>query len=248
MLTVLWHDSEAKGFTDLIPEDWFSEEGTVKNTVHRVEGPHSEAYKAKCNVKVSGILAELDYAAFRKFNTKQGMSLGVMRLQFTDQDRRTVSQVFWKGLDAGEFLPASTTVGQMNETPGSSEAWFPEELPEGATCREGSVQRVLVNRYERDRQAREACIRHHGASCAVCAFDFGTVYGADYAGFIHVHHLRPLSDGGGEYVVDPITDLVPVCPNCHAIIHHGGRVRSIDEVRELLGKKGREKECHAPMR
>ncbi len=33
-------------------------------------------------------------------------------------------------------------------------------------------------------------------------------------GFIHVHHLKPLSEVGYEYRVDPIRDLRPVCPNC----------------------------------
>jgi hypothetical protein len=71
----------------------------------------------------------------------------------------------------------------------------------------------------------------------VCGFDFGAVYGAEFAGFIHVHHLRPLSEIRGEYVVDPVADLCPVCPNCHAVIHHGGRVRSVEEVRQLLGQQ-----------
>ena len=55
-----------------------------------------------------------------------------------------------------------------------------------------------------------------------------------FAGFIHVHHLRPLSEIRGEYMVDPVADLCPVCPNCHAVIHYGGRLRGIDEVRQLL--------------
>jgi 5-methylcytosine-specific restriction protein A len=60
------------------------------------------------------------------------------------------------------------------------------------------------------------------------------VYGAEFAGFIHVHHLRPLSEVASEHVVDPVADLCPVCPNCHAVIHYGGRLRSIEEVRQLL--------------
>jgi len=73
--------------------------------------------------------------------------------------------------------------------------------------------------------------------CVICGFDFGTVYGDDFRGFIHVHHLKPLSEIKKEYEVNPITDLRPVCPNCHAIIHYGGRLRSIDEVKQLLIKR-----------
>jgi 5-methylcytosine-specific restriction protein A len=60
------------------------------------------------------------------------------------------------------------------------------------------------------------------------------VFGPEAEGFIHVHHLIPLSTIGTEYLVDPINDLRPVCPNCHAVIHLGGGSRSIDEVREML--------------
>ena len=45
-----------------------------------------------------------------------------------------------------------------------------------------------------------------------------TTNGREAEGYIHVHHLRGLSDVGGEYVVDPVNDLRPVCPNCHAVL------------------------------
>ena len=69
------------------------------------------------------------------------------------------------------------------------------------------------------------------------------MYGELGKGFIHVHHLRPLSEVGGEYVVDPGADLRPVCPNCHAVIHHGGRLRDVEEVKQVLGKQGRPNEA-----
>ena len=34
-----------------------------------------------------------------------------------------------------------------------------------------------------------------------------------------VHHIKPLSEINEEYEVDPINDLIPVCPNCHAMLH-----------------------------
>ena len=62
--------------------------------------------------------------------------------------------------------------------------------------------------------ARRKCLEHYGFTCAVCDFDFAGVYGAIAKKFIHVHHKIPLSEIGKEYVVDPIKDLIPVCPNC----------------------------------
>ncbi|MFC1460592.1 HNH endonuclease [Microvirga arabica] len=54
--------------------------------------------------------------------------------------------------------------------------------------------------------------------------------------FIHIHHKRPLSLAGGPTLIDPKTDLAPLCPNCHAIVHLGKTVRSINLVRQMLGK------------
>jgi predicted HNH restriction endonuclease len=98
---------------------------------------------------------------------------------------------------------------------------------------------VAVNAYERNPEARRECIVAHEPRCFVCGFDFGLAYGPEFAGLIHVHHLRPLSEVGGEYVIDPVEDLRPVCPNCHAVIHYRGQLRSIDEVRQLLAQQRR---------
>ena len=53
----------------------------------------------------------------------------------------------------------------------------------------------------------------------ICRFDAETVYGKEFAGKIEVHHIVPISEIGTDYKVDPETDLIPVCPNCHAILH-----------------------------
>lgn len=48
---------------------------------------------------------------------------------------------------------------------------------------------------------------------------FDETYGMFAKDFIHVHHIKPLSEINEEYEVDPINDLIPVCPNCHAMLH-----------------------------
>jgi Homing endonuclease associated repeat/HNH endonuclease len=109
-----------------------------------------------------------------------------------------------------------------------------EEVSESSGYREGSVKRILVNRYERDPGARQRCIEHFGTACNVCEFDFVAVYGKVMAGFIHVHHVKALSALGANYEVDPIRDLRPVCPNCHSVLHYREPPYSIDEVKQLL--------------
>jgi predicted HNH restriction endonuclease len=117
---------------------------------------------------------------------------------------------------------------------GHDQIKLPEEVPSGATYREGSVQRILVNRYERDPRARDECISHYGTMCFLCGFDFVAVYGEVMAGFTHVHHVQALSCLGVNYEVDPIRDLRPVCPNCHAVLHRREPPFSLDEVRDFL--------------
>ena len=97
------------------------------------------------------------------------------------------------------------------------------------------MRSIMVNAYERNPQARRQCIDAHGTACCICGFSFGAVYGNVADGYIHVHHLRPLSQVNGEYVVDPVKDLRPVCPNCHAVLHLGGECRSIEDVKKMVG-------------
>ena len=111
---------------------------------------------------------------------------------------------------------------------------YPDDVSEKEVHYEGAVKRTIVNRYERDYKARDKCIEHYGLKCQVCAFDFEKVYGELGAGFIHVHHLTQLSDIGAEYALDPIKDLRPVCPNCHAMLHKKNPPLPIDGLKEVL--------------
>jgi hypothetical protein len=110
-----------------------------------------------------------------------------------------------------------------------------EEVTASGPLIEGAICQIVINAYERNPIARACCIAHYGASCVVCGLNFGAVYGPLAEGFIHVHHIKPLSAIGVEYEVDPVADLRPVCPNCHAVIHLGGECRGIAEVRAALG-------------
>ena len=92
-----------------------------------------------------------------------------------------------------------------------------------------------INRYERDPRARKACLDHHGYRCAVCQFSFEERYGPLGRNYIHVHHTLELSKVPPGYRVNPVTDLVPLCPNCHAMIHRGtGPALTVDELKQQL--------------
>ncbi len=106
------------------------------------------------------------------------------------------------------------------------------ELKKDNVYLEGEVEQVIINKYSRSSLARQKCIEKFGVQCCVCGFDFEEHYGELGRGFIHVHHLVPISSikGMKEITCD---DLRPVCPNCHAMLHKGKL--SIEELRKILG-------------
>ena len=112
------------------------------------------------------------------------------------------------------------------------------DVTEDEKYHEGHVRSVKVDIYERSSIARGKCIEHHGSSCLICGFNFGDEYGDLGEGFIHVHHLRPLHTIRKDYVVDYKNDLIPVCPNCHAMIHRiqNGENMSAEEIKSRLQK------------
>jgi len=117
---------------------------------------------------------------------------------------------------------------------GQSPIVLADEVTSPSRFYEGATRIISVNTYERDPRAREACINHYGAVCSICGFDFARVYGKHGRGYIHVHHIVPISTIGKTYVVDPVADLRPVCPNCHAMLHRGDKVLSPSELKAML--------------
>lgn len=112
---------------------------------------------------------------------------------------------------------------------------YPDELTDDSTeYREGKKGTVQINTYERNPAARQSCIKHYGTKCFVCGFDFGQFYGPNCEGLIHVHHLNTISESNGEYVVDPIKDLRPICPNCHMVIHSKKEGYTVEKVIEMV--------------
>jgi hypothetical protein len=99
---------------------------------------------------------------------------------------------------------------------------------------EGRKRLALHATYERSQKNRRLAIDKHGTTCTVCRFNFDKTYGEDYAkGYIQIHHIKPLSEYEGE--VDPETDLLPLCANCHAMAHRRrATVTSIEELKELI--------------
>jgi hypothetical protein len=107
---------------------------------------------------------------------------------------------------------------------------FPYEL-EGEL--EGDRNEHLMDVTERNLWNRSICLAFHGYDCNACGTNMQYKYGAVAYQFIHVHHLVPLSVRG-RGVTDPVKEMIPLCPNCHAIAHLRNPPYSVAELRGML--------------
>lgn len=130
----------------------------------------------------------------------------------------------WNAQGSGKKIPFDAAAALARiwlERIGAVLPHFPDELDDSEDHYEGARRTVTVNLYERDPDVRRKCVAEWGTTCSVCRFHFEYFYGPLGKDYIHVHHLKPLGEVGQEYKVDPINDLRPVCPNCHAMLQIG---------------------------
>lgn len=165
---------------------------------------------------------------------KTGEGRNWFNIPFWGIERRHKKGYYW--ILRPELKEAMEELGRFGELDLLKRDALPEEItdiPDQALL-EGLSVRVTVNRYERSALARYLCVKYHGSACSICGFDFAERYGERFRGMIHVHHLQPLSQMDQRYEVDYAKDLLPVCPNCHAIIHRKNPPYSPSETRRMI--------------
>jgi len=199
--------------------------------------PKLDVDKAKHETKLQRLIDDLEVILGPlKTHKMPDLLPQLKRLGFDDGESRFGG---WIDVVLEEYNGRSGKPGApmvATESPATETKPFtlPEEIERPERFVEGSVRRIAVNAYERNEAARRACLEHFGTTCCVCDFDFGKRYGEIGAGYIHVHHRRPLAEVGEEYEVDPIADLRPVCPNCHAMIHRRKPPYDLEELRDII--------------
>ena len=100
-------------------------------------------------------------------------------------------------------------------------------------------KRVQVNRFEHDPDVRRTVIAHRGSACHACGLDFEQRYGLDGSDLIHMHHITPPEYVDADYAVDPLVDLVPLCPSCHVVAHSRWPLPyGVGELRGMLARSG----------
>jgi 5-methylcytosine-specific restriction protein A len=184
--------------------------------------------EAEITLKINGAAYSPDNSAiwetqWRSFSLDVCRGMLAINVGNTEEDMRQVE--LWTSKVAAAVLALLPVEADDDGTEASIEV---SGLPEGARTR------IAVNRYERDRRNRAAALAIHGYSCKACKLDMEGRYGSTAAGLIEVHHVTPVSQLGQDYIIDPRTDLMPLCPNCHSVAHRRNPPYSVDDIREML--------------
>ncbi|MEI7502279.1 MAG: HNH endonuclease [Paludibacter sp.] len=168
------------------------------------------------------------------------MNANPVKKTIRTKEKESNIKVIKKEEEKVEIVQSNGTelIKNLTEIRQSEENFYPDDLPTETTeeLYEGVKKTVIVNSYERNPKARKLCIEYWEAICAVCSVDFEKIYGEIGKGFIHVHHLTPISKIGETYQVDPINDLIPVCPNCHSMLHRNEPPLTIYDLKKIIKK------------
>ncbi len=78
-------------------------------------------------------------------------------------------------------------------------------------------------------------------ACMGCGFRSERAYGPATRGMIEIHHTEPLflrsGVGWRTAIADALEQVVPLCPNCHRVVHKDReRCMPIAELRRLVGQ------------
>ena len=127
---------------------------------------------------------------------------------------------------------------QLNSLPTAENLKVEDDEQDFQSRVEGGASAFYGVRYERNSKLRLQAIAIHGSTCKGCGFDFEMAYGEYAKGYIHVHHTVPISEFGGGKEVNPETDLITLCANCHAVVHRKkDRTLSLDELKGIVRGK-----------
>jgi HNH endonuclease len=244
-------DSASRRLCDLVLEATRAEISDIvrsesKNWCTFAQSGHSKGFYVRHVSRTITVYPRWDFIDaedLQKAAAASGFQTGTRRsMEDTWAKRYPVPIKVLREADVGSIVPLVLHAVSQTARADSASAYrglrFAQEMEVGSTYPEGSTYTIVVNAYERNPSARLACISYYGARCSVCDFDFGTRYGEIGEGFIHVHHLLPLSSLGQEYKVDPKQHLRPVCPNCHEMLHRRRPPYSIEELKRTMQHQG----------
>jgi 5-methylcytosine-specific restriction enzyme A len=172
---------------------------------------------------------------------KTGKYMRLKLIEQIDSSRMNLDVLLNNGLNAAPQGPIKLkgnllTYIEKNFSDLNQSEVFPEMIAEDAPIYEGLKKEIIVNKYERSSIARAKCIEAKGYNCEICDMKFENIYGKLGKDFIHIHHIIPLFQINETYKIDYQKDLIPVCPNCHAMLHKkiNAKEITVDELKLII--------------
>jgi hypothetical protein len=138
---------------------------------------------------------------------------------------------------ASSLLALALSLIPLKETPLAASEADTSDAGSDAYAMEGRKYQGIYTRYERSRSNRAIAIVVHGTKCAVCQFNFEIAFGDIGAGYVEIHHKTPVHLMLEERVVDPVEELVPLCSNCHRMVHTQDPPIPISDLRDLVHQR-----------
>lgn len=226
MLKILWHKGESARYTDHINPELFAREGNFYEITHLVIGPRRDKYEARCDITVHGKFLDCDYTPYREFNERNDMLLGVLRVQFEDETRQNITQVFWKNIGEDGFLPVSTTATFVAGEPSDFDARVAQSIKLSReerlqrlanACKKPPCMQTITSTFHRNPDVVAEVLYRANGICESCKKPAPFNRANDGRPYLEVHHRIRLADGGD----DTVENAVALCPNCHRKAHYG---------------------------
>ena len=215
--------------------DWYNQplhQATCKDIMKKNHNTGNNPYNGIVTGLGKRVIKHLD--RFEVYNT-QGSKKTYYLIPFIGWhiDKDPKKDFVWKIRD--ELI---TTIGELNLVNPNKTINIQNYSIESSP--EGNKIAFISNRYERSVKNRKEAIKLHGTTCSICGFNFEKVYGEHGKGFIEVHHIHPLSEQNQKVNVNPQTDMICVCANCHRMIHRNkDKALSPEELKNIIKIKAK---------
>ena len=152
-------------------------------------------------------------------------------VKYNDVDAKYIMQFLYERVTTKN--PKLSIANNGTNMFGLEEPTIPNSADSDQITTEGFLSEVKFFRSKRNRAIRNQCAERDHYTCQACGFNFEKVYGKRGKGFIEIHHIKPLSSYDGEHEVK-LEELIALCSNCHSMVHNGGELVKVEELRENL--------------
>lgn len=167
------------------------------------------------NLKSHNTLTKYGYASYSNgvfYITDKGIKL-------VESNKTNINYIMQSGFT---YKDVKASLGKVYKARASVIIPYEELMSEGETIF------VETKSRQRSHKLRDAAIDHFSKNgiiaCDCCGFEFKSFYGDIFgSSCIEIHHLKPIFQYASMSVVQTIDEalknLLPVCPNCHRVIH-----------------------------